>query len=379
MKKITVAVDSFKGSLSSYEVATAAEQAVHARLPHCQVQKIAIADGGEGTAEALITTLRGEWCEVRSHDPLMRPIKARYGLLDGGATAIIEMATASGLTLLKEEERNPLLATTYGTGELIADALRRGVRHLLIGIGGSATNDAGMGMLEALGYRFYDCKDHVVAGCGARLERVARIDASGALPALKECLIEVACDVANPLYGPTGAAYVYAPQKGATPDVVERLDQGLKNFARVVNPEAAHVPGAGAAGGLGYALQAVLGARLRAGIDMVLDAIRFDDVVAGSDLVLTGEGRIDYQTVMGKAPSGVLQRAKAQGIPVVAIGGSVADCEALRESDFAAIVPIVAGPVTLHEAMQKDVATENVRRTVEQIIRLTTLNFHKDE
>jgi glycerate kinase len=379
MKQITVAVDSFKGSLSSFEVATAAEQAIHARLPHCRVQKIAIADGGEGTAQALVSTLNGEWREVRTSDPLMRPIKARYGVINNGKTAIIEMATASGLTLLKDEERNPLLATTYGTGELIADAVRQGARHLLIGIGGSATNDAGMGMLEALGYRFYDSKGNNVAGCGAHLARVAHIDASGALPALKECLIEVACDVTNPLYGATGAAYVYALQKGATPAVVEQLDQGLRIFAEVVNAEAAFVPGAGAAGGMGYALQAVLGARLRAGIDMVLDAIRFDEIVSGSDLVITGEGRIDYQTVMGKAPCGVLKRAKAQGIPVVAIGGSVADCEALRESDFAAILPVVAGPVTLQQAMQREVAEDNVRRTVEQIVRLTTLNLNKDE
>lgn len=379
MKQITVAVDSFKGSLSSTEVATAAEQGIHAVLPHCRVQKISIADGGEGTAEALVTTLGGQWRRVRAHDPLMRPIEARYGLLDGGRKAIIEMASASGLTLLGESERNPLLATTYGTGELIADTLRQGVRHLLIGIGGSATNDAGMGMLEALGYRFYDCNNHLVAGCGARLERVARIDASGAMPELKECLLEVACDVKNPLYGPTGAACVYAPQKGASPSVVERLDAGLKNFAHVVDADAAHAEGAGAAGGMGYALSAILGARLRAGIEMVLDAIHFDEIVAGSDLVITGEGRIDYQTAMGKAPSGVLQRAQPRQIPVVAIGGSVAMCESLMQSGFAAIVPIVAEPMSLAEAMQRDVAFDNVRRSVEQIVRLTNLNFHYNE
>ena len=379
MRKITIAVDSFKGSLSSFEVACAAEQGIHAVLPHCQVQKISIADGGEGTAQSLITTLHGEWREVSAHDPLMRPIKARYGVVNGGHTAIIEMAVASGLTLLSAEERNPLLTTTYGTGELIADALRHGARHLLIGIGGSATNDAGMGMLEALGYRFYDQQGHVIAGCGARLERVASIDASGALPELKECLIEVACDVKNPLYGPTGAAHVYAPQKGASPEVVEQLDAGLKNFAQVVNPTAAHAEGAGAAGGLGYALQAILGGRLRAGIEMVLDAINFADIIKDSDLVITGEGRIDYQTVMGKAPSGVLRAASAQGIPVVAIGGSIEECEALRESGFAAIMPVVSGPMSLEYAMQSDVAERGVSRTVEQIIRLLNLNSNKNE
>ncbi len=379
MRQITIAVDSFKGSLSSYDVACAAEQGILNVLPHCKVKKISIADGGEGTAQALISTLRGEWREVRAHDPLMRPITARYGVVDEGRTAIIEMASASGLTLLRAEERNPLLTTTYGTGEMIADAVRRGARHLLIGIGGSATNDAGMGMLEALGYRFYDCKGHVVAGCGARLERVAHIDASGAMPELKECRLEVACDVKNPLYGPQGAAHIFAPQKGASPSVVERLDQGLKNFASVVNPTAAEAEGAGAAGGLGYALQAVLGARLRAGIDMVLDAMHFDQIISGSDLVITGEGRIDYQTVMGKAPSGVLRAAAAQSIPVVAIGGSVEECEALQQSGFAAILPVVSGPMTLEHAMQEDVAARGVSRTVEQIVRLLNLNPKRHE
>ena len=379
MRQITIAVDSFKGSLSSYDVACAAEQGILSVLPHCKVKKISIADGGEGTAQALISTLQGEWREVRVHDPLMRPIMARYGVVDEGRTAIIEMASASGLTLLSTEERNPLLTTTYGTGEMIADAVRRGVRHLLIGIGGSATNDAGMGMLEALGYRFYDCKGHLVAGCGARLERVAQIDASYAMPELKECLLEVACDVKNPLYGPQGAAHIYAPQKGASPEVVERLDEGLKNFASVVNPTAAHAEGAGAAGGLGYALQAVLGARLRAGIEMVLDAIHFDQIISGSDLVITGEGRIDYQTIMGKAPSGVLQRATKQGIPVVAIGGSVEESEAVQRSGFAAILPVVSGPMTLEHAMQEDVAARGVSRTVEQIVRLLNLNSKDNE
>ena len=379
MRQITIAVDSFKGSLSSYDVACAAEQGILSALPHCKVKKISIADGGEGTAQALISTLQGQWREVRVHDPLMRPIMARYGVVDEGRTAIIEMASASGLTLLSTEERNPLLTTTYGTGEMIADAVRRGARHLLIGIGGSATNDAGMGMLEALGYRFYDCKGHLVAGCGARLERVAQIDASGAMPELKECLLEVACDVKNPLYGPQGAAHIYAPQKGASPEVVERLDEGLKNFASVVNPTAAHTEGTGAAGGLGYALQAVLGARLRAGIEMVLDAIHFDQIISGSDLVITGEGRIDYQTIMGKAPSGVLQRAAKQGIPVVAIGGSVEESEAVQRSGFAAILPVVSGPMTLEHAMREDVAARGVSRTVEQIVRLLNLNSKDNE
>ena len=348
-------------------------------MPHCRVQKIAIADGGEGTVEALVTTLDGEWREVRAHDPLMRPIMVRYGVVDGGLTAVIEMSAASGLPLLSPEERNPLLTTTYGTGEMIADAVRRGARRLLIGIGGSATNDAGMGMLEALGYRFYNADGHVLAGCGARLERVARIDASGALPELAECQITVACDVENPLYGPTGAAHIYAPQKGADPAMVERLDLGLKNFARVAGEEQASMAGAGAAGGLGYCFHSILGARLQSGIEMVLEAIDFEHRIEGCDLIITGEGRIDYQTVMGKAPSGVLRVAERHNIPVVAIGGAVAPCKELSESGFVAALPVISGPMSLYEAMRKEVAEANIERTVEQIVRLLTLKQPNNE
>ena len=378
MKSITIAIDSFKGSLSSSTVAEVAEQSIHRILPYCQVQKISIADGGEGTVEALVDTLQGEIIEIEANDPLMRPIKARYGLVDGGTTAVIEMSAASGLPLLTPQERNPWLTTTYGTGEMIADAIQRGARRLLIGIGGSATNDAGMGMLEALGYRFYDADGAQLAGCGGNLSRVASIGKEEALPALKECQITVACDVKNPLYGPTGAAYVFAPQKGADAEMVELLDLGLRNFASVASAysesEAELREGAGAAGGLGYCFCALLGARLQSGIDMVLEAIDFAKRIESSDLIITGEGRIDSQTVMGKAPSGVLNAATAQGIPVVAIGGAVEPSEALQQSKFTAILPIVAGPVSLDEAMREEVAAANVSRTVEQIIKLLTLN-----
>lgn len=378
MKRITIAIDSFKGSLSSATVAEAAEQGIRRILPDCQVQKISIADGGEGTVEALVETLQGEIIEIVANDPLMRPITARYGLVDGGTTAVIEMSAASGLPLLAAEERNPWLTTTYGTGEMIADAIRRGARRLLIGIGGSATNDAGMGMLEALGYRFYDADGALLTGCGGNLSRVASIDKEKALPALKECQITVACDVKNPLYGPTGAAYVFAPQKGADKEMVEKLDLGLRNFASVASvysgSDAELREGAGAAGGLGYCFCALLGARLQSGINMVLEAIDFAKRIASSDLIITGEGRIDSQTVMGKAPSGVLNAATEQGIPVVAIGGAVEPSEALQQSSFTAILPIVAGPVSLDEAMREEVAAANVSRTVEQIIRLLTLN-----
>lgn len=372
MKKITIAVDSFKGSLSSREVAEAVEQGIRNVYPACEVCSLAIADGGEGTAEALVESLCGEWVEMGASDPLGRPIMARYGIIDNGECAVVEMATASGLPLLTPEERNPLLTSTLGTGEMIADALRRGCRKFLVAIGGSATNDCGIGMLHALGYQFVDKRGCVLAPCGAALEEIARIDDSGVMPQLKECEFVVACDVTNPLYGPEGAAYVYAPQKGATPEMVERLDGGLRNFARVVREyngyDVAHIEGAGAAGGLGAGFVGILGAKLQRGIEMVLETLHFADVMRGSDLVFTGEGCVDYQTVMGKAPSGVLNVATAQGVPVVAIGGCVRWCQELRESNFAAIVAATPEGVELSEAMRKDVASRNVCRATTTIV-----------
>lgn len=380
MKRITVAVDSFKGSLSSQEVADAVEQGVLSVLPDCKVQKLSIADGGEGTVEAMVTNLAGEWVEIEVFDPLMRPIKARYGIVDNGRTAVMEMSAASGLPLLAESERNPMKTTTFGTGQMMADAIVRGCRKILMGIGGSATNDAGVGMLEALGYRFFDANGELLSGRGEILQRVARIDADRVMSQLAECEIVVACDVKNPLYGESGAAYVFAPQKGADKAMVESLDAGLRNFARVVEQYSGEDyslwPGAGAAGGLGFAFKSLLGAELRPGIDMVLDAIDFSSIIEGCDLIITGEGRIDRQTVMGKAPSGVLREAMAQNIPAVAIGGAVEMCEELAESAFLAILPVVAGPIGLQEAMRQDVAHKNISRTVEQIIRL--LNYKQN-
>lgn len=376
MKKITVAVDSFKGSLSSQEVAEAVARGVHRVLPQCEVRCVSIADGGEGTVEALVHTLCGEVVEVEVADPLMRRIVARYGVVDGGTTAVMEMAAASGLPLLSVEERNPLKTTTYGTGEMIADALGRGCRKILMGIGGSATNDAGVGMMQALGYRFLDAAGVELSGGGEILSRIATIDDSGVMPQLREAEITVACDVTNPLYGDEGAAYVYAPQKGADRAMVEQLDRGLRNFAEVVRrhngEDVASLAGAGAAGGLGGGFKALLGAKLERGVDMVLRAIRFDDIVRGSDLVITGEGRIDRQTVMGKAPSGVLRVAQSHNIPVIAIGGAVEMCEELEQSAFVAILPVVAGPIALERAMQRDVAAANVERTACQIARIIT-------
>lgn len=377
MKRITIAVDSFKGSLSSREVADAFEAGWRERIPNCQVRKVSIADGGEGTVDALVETLNGDYVEARVADPLGRPIVARYGVIDGGTTAVMEMSAASGLPLIAPEERNPLLTSTYGTGEMIAHAMERGCRKFLVGIGGSATNDGGTGMLRALGFRFLDAEGRELVGGGEILERIAQIDSSNARKELGECEFVVACDVTNPLYGPEGAAYVFAPQKGADAAMVERLDQGLRTYARAIERyngvQVDQIAGAGAAGGLGGGFKALLGARLERGIDMVLNAMQFDLIIAGSDLVITGEGRIDRQTTMGKAPSGVLREATAQGIPTIAIGGAVQVCDELEHSGFAAVLPIVAGPVALDVAMQREVAIANVRRTAAQIAGLLTL------
>lgn len=372
MKKITIAVDSFKGSLSSAEVAEAVAQGIEAVLPHCEVCKVSIADGGEGTAEALVESLGGEWVQMVAGDPLGRPIGVRYGVIEKGRCAVVEMATASGLPLLTPEERNPLLTSTIGTGEMIANAIGRGCRKFLVAIGGSATNDCGMGMLHALGYRFVDAQGEVLQPCGEALVQIDHIDDTLVNPQLRECEFVVACDVTNPLYGPNGAAHIFAPQKGATPQMVEQLDLGLRNFARTVRAyngcEVDFVEGAGAAGGLGAGFVGVLGAKLQRGIDMVMEALHFEERLLGSDLVITGEGCIDYQTVMGKAPSGVLHAASRQGIPVVAIGGGVRWCEALEKSGFAVIVAATPEGVELQEAMRPEVAKRNVRLATERIV-----------
>lgn len=369
MKKIVVASDSFKGCLSSMQVADAVEHAVFQVCPSCEVVKVDVADGGEGTMDALQRTLGGQkiWLEVS--DPLGRPVRASYVILEDGTTAVVEMAAASGLTLLSCKERNPLKTSTFGTGQLIADAIDRGCRKFLIGIGGSATNDAGMGMLQALGYRFTDAQGSVLHGCGQSLEKVASIDASSASPALMESEFIVACDVEAPLYGPKGAAHIFAPQKGAGAETVERLDNGLQHFSEVVAKSMnvienyAQTPGAGAAGGMGFGLIEFLNARLVSGIDMVLDAIGFDSIIKDADLIITGEGRIDSQTLTGKTPYGVLQRAKRQGIPVVVIGGSVQfDSEDAKRVGFAAVLQVTPPGMPLQDAMNPETAVENICR-----------------
>lgn len=369
--KIVIASDSFKGSMSSLDVATAASAGVIEVYPDSEIVSVNVADGGEGTVEAIVDALGGEIIKVQVSDPLGRKIETSYGI--AGETAILEMAAASGLPLLTAEERNPWATSTLGTGEMIMDAIARGCRKFLVGIGGSATNDAGVGMLQAMGFRFYDANGELITqGCGGMLGSIARIDDSLVSAAVKESQFTVACDVDTPFCGPEGAAPVFAPQKGADAEMVKRLDEGMASLAKVIADKYAidivPVAGAGAAGGMGGAFRAFLGATLKKGIDMVLDAIDFDTTIQGANLIITGEGKVDFQTAKGKTAAGVLNRAKQQHIPVVAIGGCVEMCDSLVQMGFAGIYPILEEKVPLEIAMQRDFAMNNVRKTVAKIV-----------
>ena len=369
LKKIVVASDSFKGSLTSLDVAQNVEKAIREVYPLCDVLKVNVADGGEGTMEALQQTLGGVRVSLVVKDPLGRDIEATYVILNDGITAVVEMSAASGLPLLKSDERNPLKTSTYGTGQLICDALDRGCRKILVGIGGSATNDAGMGMLQALGFRFLDAQGNQLQPVGENLQLVSSIDSTGRHPDLDKTEFVVACDVKAPLFGRNGAAYVFAPQKGADQKMVEMLDAGLRHFSEVSSAMAGYdcsqMQGTGAAGGLGYAFRQYLDARLERGIEMVLDAIGFDDIISGADLVITGEGRVDSQTLTGKTPFGVAQHAHRQRIPVVVIGGSVEiDVLQVREAGFNDVIQVTPLDMPLSVAMRPEVAAENVYNAI---------------
>lgn len=367
MKKIVVASDSFKGSLSSTQVADSVERGIRMVYPMCEVIKVDVADGGEGTVDAVVGALGGEKVTAVVQDPLGRDIEAVYGV--AGDLAVMEMAAASGLPLLSVGERNPWKTSTYGTGQMIKDALDRGCRRFMVGIGGSATNDAGMGMARALGFKFYD-KDgkEIKDGVGGRLKDVAVIDDSEVDSRVVECTFTVACDVDTPFCGESGAAYVFAPQKGADGDMVKRLDEGMYNYASVIKGkygiDIVPMSGAGAAGGLGGGFKALLGASLKKGVDMVLDAISFDELLCGADLLITGEGKVDFQTPRGKTASGVLSRGKKAGVKVVALGGKVEMCDELLEMGFEGIYPITEEVLPLEVAMRYDVASGNVTRTI---------------
>ena len=368
--KIVIASDSFKGSLTSVEVAQAATRGIKAVYPDCDVVAVNVADGGEGTVEAVVDALGGQIIHTTVSDPLGRPIQARYGI--AGKKAIIEMAAASGLPLLSSEERNPWITSTYGTGEMIMDAIQCGCSQFLIGIGGSATNDAGTGMLQALGFKFYDFNGQEIIDCrGGRLQDIADLDDTFVPKAVREAQFIVACDVDTPFCGPEGAAPVFAPQKGANAEMVAKLDAGMTSFAHVIENKyginIVPVAGAGAAGGMGGGFRAFLNASLQRGIDMVLNAIDFDYTIQGANLIITGEGKIDFQTAKGKTAAGVLARAKKQNIPVIAIGGCVEICESVKQMGFAGIYPITEEKLPLEIAMQAEVAAMNVEKTVKKI------------
>ena len=378
MRKVILAIDSFKGCLSSKEAETAAAQGIRHAFPTCEIICLPVADGGEGMQRVLTEALNGQEIRLSAHDPLMQMRQTAYGLSGDGTTAFIEMAAISGLPLVPLRQRNPSLTTTYGTGELIKDALNRGCRRFVIGLGGSATNDAGLGMLQALGFRFRDRYGNELGKaqpmCGQLLNEIAFIDSSTALPALREARFTAACDVCNPFFGPEGAACVFAPQKGADPEMVAALDKGLQHLAQVIwqttGRDIATLPGAGAAGGMGGTLSALLNAELKPGIDLLLDLTDFDKLIEGADLIITGEGKSDRQTVMGKVPSGILKRARRQGIPVILVSGSIEDADILNQAGFRAAFSITPAPMSLEEAMRPSTACRNIMQTVEQICRI---------
>lgn len=355
--KVLVAPDSFKGSLTSGQIIELVEAAGKHVLPDCQVLKMPIADGGEGTVDALVEILKGEKRQLAVKNPLLETVYASYGIVNGD-TAVIEMAQASGLPLVDIDQRNPLYTSTYGTGELIRGVLEAGFRKIIIGIGGSATNDGGIGAMEALGAQFLDGQGQPVKAIGESLGAIETIDLSNLMPELKVADIQVMCDVDNPLTGQRGATFVYGPQKGGTAEILERLEAGMLHYERLIRRDLdidlSQIPGAGAAGGLGGALMAFLGAKLKSGIETILEVVDFERVLGEVDLVVTGEGRLDRQSAYGKVISGIGKACLKQGVPVVALVGSIGEgAEAIYDCGISGIVPIVNGPMTLAEAMDK--------------------------
>ncbi|WP_049035110.1 glycerate kinase [Klebsiella aerogenes] len=368
--KIVIAPDSYKESLSALDVATAIETGFREIYPHAEYVKVPVADGGEGTVEAMVAATQGHIVQVSVTGPLGEPVNAFYGLSGDMRCAYIEMAAASGLESVPPTRRNPLLTTSWGTGELICHALDAGVSQIIIGIGGSATNDGGAGMAQALGAKLLSAGQQQIAPGGGALETLARIDLSELDPRLADCRIDVACDVTNPLTGPQGASAVFGPQKGATAAMIERLDRGLQHFAQIIDRDldidVLSLEGGGAAGGMGAALYAFCGANLRPGIEIVTDALGLADLVADADLVITGEGRIDSQTIHGKVPVGVAKVAKRFNVPVIGIAGSLtADVGVVHQHGLDAVFSVLYSVCTLDEALAN--AAANVRMTARNV------------
>lgn len=372
--KVVVAIDSFKGSLTSLEAGEAVREGVLKADRDADVVIRPLADGGEGTVEALAIGLGGEMIETQVTGPLGTPVTAKYCIVKG-STAVIEMAQAAGLPLVPAELRDPMNTTTYGVGELILDAIRRGCRSFIVGIGGSATNDGGAGMLSALGFEFLDKNGAPIAQGARGLEFLSSVSGANAIPELRECSFRVACDVNNPLCGERGCSAVYAPQKGASPEAVKIMDEWLGNYAETAKktfPNAdANYPGAGAAGGLGFAFMTFLDGVLESGISIILDETELERYIADADVVVTGEGRIDFQTAMGKAPIGVAKLAKLHEKRVVAFAGCVTeDAEECNLHGIDAFFPIIRGITTLDEALDKSNAHKNLAATAYQVFRL---------
>ncbi|MFA0541428.1 glycerate kinase [Vibrio sp. 10N.222.52.B7] len=374
--KIVIAPDSYKESLSAMGVAQAIEDGFKQLIPNAEYVKLPMADGGEGTVQSLVDATNGSIIQHPVIGPLGEIVEGFYGMFGDGKTAIIEMAAASGLDLVSPEQRNPLKTTTYGTGELIKAVLDKGVEHIIIGIGGSATNDGGLGMAQALGIRMLDAEGHELVFGGGELSKLTTIDLTNLDPRLQNVRLEVACDVDNPLCGPKGASQVFGPQKGATPDMVELLDANLAHYASIMKNQLGvdviDLPGAGAAGGLGAALVGLLNAELRPGINIVMDAVNLDEIVSDADLVITGEGRIDSQTIHGKTPIGVARTAKKHKLPVIGIAGCLAsDCGVVHEHGIDAVFAVVNRSVDLPTALAE--AAENIELTARNVAAMYTI------
>lgn len=375
--KILIANDSFKGSLDAVSVANAIEKGIKEVIKNADVVKRPLADGGEGTVNALVTSTAGVIHTTEATNPLGQKVNACFGILGSGDTAVIEMATASGLLLISEKERNPMITTTYGTGELIKAALDKGCSNFIIGIGGSATNDGGIGMAQALGVSFLNDKGREVGFGGRSLKEIVKISMASLDKRVKEAKFTIASDVNNPLCGPKGAAYIYGPQKGASKDEVQELDQGLCHYGRIVEKELGihiqDVPGAGAAGGLGGGMLAFLNAELKPGIEVIIEQIHLEKDIMDCDLVITGEGKIDNQTIYGKVPFGVANFAKKYSIPTIAIAGSVSDDGyVINNYGVDAVFSIANYPISIEEAMEKNRTSSLISKNVEQIMRLIT-------
>ncbi|CDF44911.1 putative uncharacterized protein [Roseburia sp. CAG:100] len=373
--KVVVAIDSLKGSLTSLEAGEAIQEGILRAISDAEVIVRPLADGGEGTVEALTRGMNGRYEKITVTDPLGRPTDAVYGILEDLHTAIIEMSAAAGITLIDAKDRNPMNTTTYGVGEMIKDAIGKGCRHFFIGIGGSATNDGGIGMLQALGYGMLDTEGKQVSLGAKGLAELVSITDENVLPELKECTFQIACDVKNPLCGELGCSAIFGPQKGATPDMITQMDSWLGKYALLTancyKKADSNYPGTGAAGGMGFAFLSYMNAELRSGVQIVLEETKLEEYIRNADIVVTGEGCLDGQSVMGKAPIGVAALAKKHHKKVIAFAGCVTeDAKVCNQNGIDAFFPILRNVVTREEAMDTDNAHRNMTDTAEQVFRL---------